>query len=144
MPSFNATTVLQIDVSLGDHLHVGYTSESTYTKVIPITGGTFSCPDGRHGEVVPGGADWNELIDGHVSHVYAKYCLRSSTGDIIIIDNEGRSDKNHPFPTLRTTPHFTVARDGSFADLACGTYAASLEDSPVFSPGKRIVVQRLL
>ncbi len=71
-------------------------------NIIPITGGTFQGPKIK-GEVLPGGADWqNVRPDGDVE-LYARYLLKTDDGHIIqvinqaLIHNSPDNSKNGPY-----------------------------------------------
>lgn len=56
-------------------------------RVIPITGGSFEGPD-IHGEVVPGGEDWQLVRPDGVTELYARYLLRTHDGYLIQVINQ--------------------------------------------------------
>lgn len=95
-----------------------------YLRVIPITGGTF---EGKiRGVVVPGGADWNTTKENGLSHVFAKYLLKSEDGEYIAIENEGKISWTDPC-RIKTSPRFQADAKGKYAWLNSGVYVASLE-----------------
>lgn len=55
-------------------------------RVVPITGGTFEGP-GIHGEVLPGGADWQLVRPDGVTELYARYLLKTHDGYLIQVIN---------------------------------------------------------
>ncbi len=55
-------------------------------RIVPITGGEFSGPQ-MHGEVLPGGADWQVLRNDGVAELEARYTLRTSDGVLIYVRN---------------------------------------------------------
>lgn len=59
-----------------------------FRRVIPITGGTVDGPELR-GVVLPGGADWNTQLPSGVSHLWARYSIRTDDGVILGVVNEG-------------------------------------------------------
>lgn len=98
---------------------------SGYLRVIPIVGGTF----GGHirGEVVPGGADWNTTRENGISHVFAKYLLKTEDGEYIAIENEGKIDFQNGGQLIKTVPRFQADWQGNYAWLNTGVYVGSLE-----------------
>jgi len=55
-------------------------------RIVPITGGEFSGPQ-MHGEVLPGGADWQVLRSDGVAELEARYTLRTGAGALIYVRN---------------------------------------------------------
>ncbi len=55
-------------------------------RIVPITGGEFSGPQ-MHGEVLPGGADWQVLRSDSVAELEARYTLRAGDGALIYVRN---------------------------------------------------------
>ncbi|MFF3500192.1 DUF3237 domain-containing protein [Streptomyces sp. NPDC003247] len=76
-----------LEVELAPPIDVGETPHGR-RRVIPITGGTFSGPDAR-GQVLPGGADWNLVRPDGVTHLWARYTLRTDDGHHLMVTNEG-------------------------------------------------------
>lgn len=112
---------------------------SGYLRVIPIVGGTF---EGKIcGTVVCGGADWNTEKNNGISHVFAKYMLKTQDGEMIAIENEGKilfKDDSR----IKTTPRFQISGDSQYSWLNYGVYVGEL------LPGKEngqieIVIYRL-
>jgi len=97
---------------------------SGYLRVIPIVGGTF---EGEiRGTIVPGGADWSTAGEYDVSHVFAKYLLKTEDGEYIAVENEGKiTGSNHS--KIKTSPRFQADAKGRYSWLNSGVYAASLE-----------------
>lgn len=99
---------------------------SGYLRVIPIKGGTF---EGKLcGEVISGGADWNTARENGISHVFAKYLLKTEDGEYIAIENEGKinftSDRQDE---IKTVPRFQADDKGPYAWLNTGVYVGALE-----------------
>jgi hypothetical protein len=56
-------------------------------RIVPIAGGKF---EGRlHGEVIPGGADWQIVTASGATLLEARYTLRTTDGALIYIRNKG-------------------------------------------------------
>lgn len=56
-------------------------------RVIPITGGSFEGPT-IHGEVLPGGEDWQLVRPDGDTELYARYLLKTHDGFIIQVINQ--------------------------------------------------------
>jgi len=84
--------VLQIDVNLGPQEDMG-TGPDGHRINYPIIGGSFVGKDldGKpiNGTVVPGGADMSVTREDGVTLINALYRLKTSDGQIILIDNAG-------------------------------------------------------
>lgn len=106
----SARKIIELSVTVGKEHEVGHTPEG-FLRVIPITGGTFSGENFK-GVVLPGGADWNYEINGHLSVVSAKYCIQEDDGTVISIENNGRIDFSG-ISRIKTTPRFAVTTDDS-------------------------------
>ncbi len=94
------------NVGIGDSVALGDSKRGT-RNIIPITGGTTS---GRvPGTVLSGGADFQIFENGTFKEIDARYSVRSSEGDIIIVRNCG--------PLGGLVPVFETAQDGKYAWL---------------------------
>jgi hypothetical protein len=121
--NLDAELILEISCDIAKPLEVGRTSHG-FLRVIPITGGTFR---GRlSGTIVPGGADWNTLLDSGVAHVFAKYTLQTDDGEYISVQNEGYLDAGGADDLFKTTPRFQTNLDGRCGWLSQGQYAGTL------------------
>ncbi|MBF4692858.1 DUF3237 domain-containing protein [Fusibacter ferrireducens] len=120
-----AEHIMDLKVDIGTFQEFGETVQGCL-KVIPITGGSFSGPS-ISGKVVPGGADWNNLMDGKIRHVFAKYTLITDDGEYISVENEGFSDEEEPKPHIRTVPKFIVSKDSKYKFLRSGVFVGSLK-----------------
>ena len=78
------------------------------------------------GEVVPGGADWNTSLEADISHVCARYLIKTDDGEYIDVHNEGniRFDINSK---IKTSPKFKADIKGKYAWLNYGVYVAALD-----------------
>jgi len=89
----DAELILELSVDIEPPYVVGQTRRG-YTKVIPISGGTFR-GERLRGEILPGGADWNTVFGpdpagtGGIRQVFAKYTIRTEEGACIAVENEG-------------------------------------------------------
>jgi hypothetical protein len=118
-----AELVFEISCDIAKPLEIGRTSRG-FLRVIPITGGTFK---GKlSGTIVPGGADWNTMLDSGTAHVFAKYTLQTDDGEYISVQNEGYLSPDNAEAFLKTTPQFQTNLDGKYAWLSQGIYSGSL------------------
>lgn len=83
----NTQFLFRLDVELGPFQDIGQVPEG-YRRVIPITGGEF-VGEKLSGTIVPGGADWNVVRHDGVTHIWARYTLKTRDGTLIVITNEG-------------------------------------------------------
>ena len=97
---------------------------SGYLRVIPIIGGSF---EGKlSGTVVSGGADWNTTKANGISHVFAKYLLKTQDGEYIGIENEGKIHFQEN-KRIKTVPRFQVSNHSPYAWLNSGVYVGELQ-----------------
>lgn len=73
--------MMELTLELGQQMNAGE------TMIGPISGGSFSGP-GIQGEVLPGGADWMTMSDGH-NNLDVRIALETSDGDIIYMTYTG-------------------------------------------------------
>jgi hypothetical protein len=137
----NAEPIMELEVDIGESFVVGKTSKG-FLQVIPITGGTFSGAKLR-GIIVPGGADWNTRMDSGLTHVFAKYVIKTDDGAFISVENEGYLEPDISKPFFKTTPKFQVEEDGKYGWLAHGVYVGSLQVRDSGKPGVRIGIYKL-
>lgn len=98
---------------------------SGFLRVIPIVGGTF---DGKiKGTVVPGGADWNTTRNNGTAHVFAKYLLKTESGEYIAIENEGKISFHEEERRIKTVPTFQVNDKSEYVWLNTGVYVGELQ-----------------
>lgn len=64
------------------------TTPSGEIRLIPITGGTFEGPDLR-GEILPGGADWQDVRSDKVLEISARYLLKTDRDEMIEVRSTG-------------------------------------------------------
>ena len=57
-------------------------------RIIPITGGRFEGAK-MHGEILPGGADWQIVAADGTAILEARYTLRTDDGALIYVRNSG-------------------------------------------------------
>ncbi len=107
-------------------------------NIIPITGGTFQGPDIK-GEVLPGGADWqNVRPDGDVE-LYARYLLRTDSGHMIqvinqaLIHNAPDNSKNGPY--LKSVVDIEAPANSPYSHLNHAIFLGTLT-IPQLKPGE--------
>ena len=102
--------VLEARVTISPAVTIGSSSYGL-RRLVPITGGSFKGPR-IHGEVVPGGADYQVVRPDGVTSIEAKYTLRTADGALIYIANRGISvhadaqGSSTPLNYVRTVPEF--------------------------------------
>ena len=93
-----------------------------HRRIIDILGGEVQGPS-LTGEILPGGADWQIVRPDGTIEVVARYTIRSSTGALIYVQNEGlrvaspdivaRMSRGEAVPFdsyhFRTAPRFETA-----------------------------------
>lgn len=79
--------VMQIRVLIAEPLELGVSLGSA-KRIIPIVGGDFEGPAMR-GIVLEGGADWQVTRPDGVAVLYARYTLKTTSGDLITVENRG-------------------------------------------------------
>jgi len=119
-----AELVLELTVELGETQEAGQTPNG-FLRLIPITGGEFSGLDIK-GKILPGGYDWNTVINENVAHVFAKYAIQTDDGVNISIQNEGHLNTKKQDSLILTTPKFQV-QEGKYDWLNSGVFVGSLQ-----------------
>lgn len=118
-------SAVRLHVLVDEPLEIGAITGGT-RRVIPIAGGTWTAvgPDGTEltGEVVPGGADWNTEIADGVSHVEARYSLRTSDGSLVEVSNRGWVHG----AVIRTAAHLETPSSSPLAHLARRTLLGTI------------------
>ena len=104
-----------------------------HRRIIDILGGEVHGPR-LTGEILPGGADWQIVRPDGTIEVVARYTIRSSTGALIYVQNEGlRMSKGErvPFDSyhFRTAPRFETA-DPSLQWLQRATFVGVAARTP--------------
>lgn len=85
--------------------------------VIPITGGSFDGP-ALHGDVLPGGADYQLVDDAHHrTELEAIYCIRTHDGVNIHVRNRGILTNGPDGFYFRCAPTFEAPYDSPYAWL---------------------------
>jgi hypothetical protein len=79
--------LLTIDALLVGITSVGATP-SGELRLIPIASGQFEGPELR-GEVLPGGADWQDVRSDGVLEISARYLLKTDQGELIDVRSVG-------------------------------------------------------
>jgi hypothetical protein len=86
-PTPGLELIVGLDATLDEPIDLGITPHG-HRRVVPITGGRLNGPH-VHGEILPGGADWQIVHpDGWVS-VEARYTARSDDGVPISVVSRG-------------------------------------------------------
>jgi Protein of unknown function (DUF3237) len=76
-----------VDATVPGITSVG-TTPSGEIRLIPITGGTFEGEDLR-GEILPGGADWQDVRSDGALEISARYLLKTDLGETIEVRSVG-------------------------------------------------------
>lgn len=87
-----------LSVMVAKPQEVGQTPQGL-RRVIPIVGGSAS-GNGWTARVLPGGADFQLVVNDHLALLDARYCLETDGGDLIYVKNQA----------LRTGPPELIAR----------------------------------
>lgn len=133
--------VLKLKVLLGENIIVGNTN-SGYLKVIPIIGGRFFGKD-IEGEIIPGGADWNTKFNENISHVFAKYVLKTSDNIYITIENEGIINKEITNKVIKTVPKFQVDKNSKYKWLLDSVFVGSIETDQTNKSAINITIYKM-
>jgi hypothetical protein len=86
-PTPGLRPLLSIDASLPGITSVGITPTGEL-RLIPISGGTFEGEELR-GEVLGGGADWQDVRSDGVLEISARYLLKTDQGEVIEVRSVG-------------------------------------------------------
>jgi hypothetical protein len=81
-----AEPFLLLEVEVGVASQIGHIGAGA-RRFIPITGGRVS--GAIHGEIIPGGADWQTIHDDGTLQVEAHYALRTANGAVIEVTSNG-------------------------------------------------------
>jgi hypothetical protein len=87
-----------LSVQVAKPQEVGQTAHGL-RRLIPIVGGSATGVD-WHARVLPGGADFQLVVNDHLAELDARYCLETDGGDLIYVKNTA----------LRTGPPELIAR----------------------------------
>ena len=87
-----------LSVQVAQPQEVGQTARGR-RRLIPILGGTAT-GDGWRAKVLPGGADFQLVINDQMAELDARYCLETDGGDLIYVQNRA----------IRTGPPELMAR----------------------------------
>lgn len=121
LPAPTLERVVDCVVHVAEPMDIGETPMGR-RRLIPITSGTMNGPL-LHGQVLPGGADFQLLTSPTQSFIQARYILQTDEGEQIFIENTGmrvaspeviaQINQGQPVdPALvyfRTTPRFETA-----------------------------------
>lgn len=135
-----AELVLELTVELGETQEAGQTPNGLL-RLIPITGGQFSGLDIK-GKILPGGYDWNTVINANVAHVFAKYAIQTDDGVNISIQNEGYLNTKKQDSLILTTPKFQV-QEGKYDWLNSGVFVGSLQGGSSEKPSVNIKIYKM-
>ncbi|HKP58842.1 MAG TPA: DUF3237 domain-containing protein [Polyangiales bacterium] len=87
MPNAALRPFLQIDADLGPMTPSGATPSGELV-LVPLLGGTFQGDDVR-GELLSGGADWQDVRSDRALEISARYLLRSDQAELIEVRSNG-------------------------------------------------------
>jgi hypothetical protein len=87
MPHAALKPFLRIDAEIGAMTHTGITPAG-HVALVPIARGSFESDDVR-GELLGGGADWQQLRSDGAVEISARYLLRSAQGEVIEVRSDG-------------------------------------------------------
>jgi hypothetical protein len=79
--------VFEVRVAVAPPMVIGNSSHGL-RRIVPILGGRCEGPR-LHGEVLPGGADWQVVRPDGVLQLEARYTLRADDGALIQVINRG-------------------------------------------------------
>ena len=80
--------MMTLAVEVGEIISLGATPTGE-RRVVAISGGSFDSAEGWHGQVLPGGADWQLLRSDGVLEVDARYVLQDSRGQLVQVASQG-------------------------------------------------------
>lgn len=103
-PGVAAAPALELYVTLGNKVDIGLADDG-HRYIVPITGGYFR-GDGIAGDVMPGGADWQVVREDGVKTITALYSIRTTDGQVIVVDNRGITYADADASYKRTVPRF--------------------------------------
>jgi len=113
-------------VTIGETIVLG-DSKRGVRRVVPITGGTFEGP-GIHGEVLPGGADWQLVRPDGVTELYARYLLKTHDGYLIQVINRVLSRRTpDEEPYRRSVIDLEAPLDSPYAHLNDYVFLGTLD-----------------
>lgn len=92
--TLSTSHVFTLTVDIAEPVDAG-SIPTGHRRIIPITGGRVDGPE-LHGDVLPGGADWNTAAPDGTIHVWARYDFRTSDGGIVGVVNEGSHTPDGP------------------------------------------------
>lgn len=85
LPTPELKLFARLSVQVATPQEVGATPQGL-RRLIPITGGTVA-GDGWSGDVLPGGADFQLIVNDELAELDARYTLRANTGELIYVEN---------------------------------------------------------
>ncbi len=87
LPGLELERIARVHVELGDVLSVGPTAGGV-RRVVPIVGGRVD-GDRLHGEILPGGADWQLVHDDGSTTIDTRYTARTDDGAVVYLATSG-------------------------------------------------------
>jgi hypothetical protein len=87
MPNTELIPLFEIDAQLAPIVSTGGTPNGEI-RLIPITGGTFQ-GELLRGEILPGGADWQDVRSDGALEISARYLLRTDVGELLEVRSIG-------------------------------------------------------
>ena len=135
----SAERVLVLHVELAERQEIGPSKHGT-RYVVPIIGGRFASRTSAelHGEVLPGGADWQLVRADGALEIDARYSLRVADGTLIHVRNRGifvlepnaESGQNPGRVYVRTVPELEAPLSSPHAWLNRSVFLGTLELRP--------------
>ena len=117
-----AEEIMNLKVICSQVCEVNHTPDGIL-RVIPIVGGIFL---GKlEGSILGHGSDWNMERQGSCAYASAKYLLKTTDGEFIVIENQGLLDHTDD-AFIKTTPRFYANENGKYGWLNHGVYVGSL------------------
>lgn len=80
--------LMRLAVEVGELVSLGAAPRGE-RRVVAITGGRFEGAGGWHGQVLPGGADWQWLRDDGVLELDARYVIEDAQGARVQVVSQG-------------------------------------------------------
>ena len=98
LPTPSLQFFADLAVQVATPQEVGQTAHGL-RRLIPIVGGS-AAGEGWTARVLPGGADFQLVVNDHLAELDARYCLETDGGDLIYVQNRA----------IRTGPPALIAR----------------------------------
>ncbi|MCX4909022.1 DUF3237 domain-containing protein [Streptomyces sp. NBC_00878] len=124
LPTLEPLAIVTVD--LGPVIELGETP-SGRRRIVPIAGGNLQGP-ALAGRVLPGGADWQTVLDNGTALIEARYTLQLTDGALVALSAQGvRTGRPHVLAALARGEdvdprdyyfRFTVAAETSSEEYA--------------------------